>query len=133
MVRRSIDLRWEHGPGRGIVGLRGPGKACIGRRGFANRLACVLSTEALGQFLVGEQAHDGTGSRFSSLTNTRRNLQLHHQLVKMSGKFEPKVAVTLAPPKDDLISAEELAKANGASTPTPPSTSSSWDRWGSML
>ncbi|KAH6985975.1 cytochrome b5-like heme/steroid binding domain-containing protein [Ilyonectria robusta] len=32
----------------------------------------------------------------------------------MSGKFEPKVAVTLAPPKDDLISAEELAKANGA-------------------
>lgn len=31
----------------------------------------------------------------------------------MSGKFEPKVPVQLNPPKDDLISLEELAKANG--------------------
>ncbi|KAH7148571.1 cytochrome b5-like heme/steroid binding domain-containing protein [Dactylonectria macrodidyma] len=32
----------------------------------------------------------------------------------MSGKFEPKVPVTLAPPSDTIISVEELAKANGA-------------------
>ncbi|KAK3351792.1 cytochrome b5 [Neurospora tetraspora] len=32
----------------------------------------------------------------------------------MSGKFEPKVPVQLNPPKDDPISVEELAKANGA-------------------
>ncbi|KAK7415373.1 hypothetical protein QQX98_005912 [Neonectria punicea] len=32
----------------------------------------------------------------------------------MSGKFEPKTAVTLDPPKDDPISAEELARSNGA-------------------
>ncbi|KAK0635617.1 cytochrome b5-like heme/steroid binding domain-containing protein [Bombardia bombarda] len=32
----------------------------------------------------------------------------------MTGKFEPKTPVTLAPPKDDIISLEELAKANGA-------------------
>lgn len=31
----------------------------------------------------------------------------------MSGKFEPKVPVQLDPPKDDIISLEELAKANG--------------------
>lgn len=31
----------------------------------------------------------------------------------MAGKFEPKVPVQLDPPKDDPISAEELAKANG--------------------
>jgi membrane-associated progesterone receptor component len=31
----------------------------------------------------------------------------------MSGKFEPKVPVKLDPPKDDPISPEELAKANG--------------------
>lgn len=31
----------------------------------------------------------------------------------MSGKFEPKNPVTLNPPKDDPISQEELAKANG--------------------
>ncbi|KAI6781669.1 progesterone binding protein [Emericellopsis cladophorae] len=31
----------------------------------------------------------------------------------MSGKFEPKAPVNLNPPKDDPISAEELAKANG--------------------
>jgi len=31
----------------------------------------------------------------------------------MAGKFEPKVPVELAPPKDDIISAEELANANG--------------------
>lgn len=31
----------------------------------------------------------------------------------MSGKFEPKQPVTLAPPKDDPITVEELAKANG--------------------
>ena len=31
----------------------------------------------------------------------------------MSGKFEPKTPVQLAPPKDDIISLEELAKANG--------------------
>ncbi|CAM1500688.1 Fc.00g098500.m01.CDS01 [Cosmosporella sp. VM-42] len=30
----------------------------------------------------------------------------------MSGKFEPKTAVTLDPPKDDPISAEELARSN---------------------
>ncbi|VUC22632.1 unnamed protein product [Clonostachys rosea] len=33
----------------------------------------------------------------------------------MSGKFEPKAPVTLDPPKDDPISLEELAKANGKS------------------
>ncbi|KAJ4022311.1 hypothetical protein NW752_000486 [Fusarium irregulare] len=32
----------------------------------------------------------------------------------MAGKFEPKVPVNLDPPKDDIISKEELAKANGA-------------------
>jgi len=32
----------------------------------------------------------------------------------MSGKFEPKEPVQLAPPKDDPISVEELAQANGA-------------------
>lgn len=31
----------------------------------------------------------------------------------MAGKFEPKVPVKLDPPKDDPISVEELAKANG--------------------
>jgi membrane-associated progesterone receptor component len=31
----------------------------------------------------------------------------------MAGKFEPKTPVDLAPPKDDVITAEELAKANG--------------------
>ncbi|KAI4867328.1 cytochrome b5 [Hypoxylon rubiginosum] len=31
----------------------------------------------------------------------------------MASKFEPKVAVTLDPPKDDPISVEELAKADG--------------------
>jgi hypothetical protein len=34
----------------------------------------------------------------------------------MAGKFEPKVPVQLAPPKDDPISLEELAKANGTVT-----------------
>jgi hypothetical protein len=38
----------------------------------------------------------------------------------MAGKFEPKVPVQLAPPKDDLISLQDLAKANGtASHPRP--------------
>ena len=32
----------------------------------------------------------------------------------MSGKFEPKQPVQLDPPKDDIISLEELAQANGA-------------------
>lgn len=32
---------------------------------------------------------------------------------KMSGKFAPKVPVQLDPPKDDPISLEDLAKANG--------------------
>ncbi|KAJ0307079.1 hypothetical protein COL516b_004311 [Colletotrichum fioriniae] len=32
----------------------------------------------------------------------------------MSGKFEPKNPVTLAPPKDDPITLEELAKADGS-------------------
>lgn len=31
----------------------------------------------------------------------------------MSGKFEPKTPVELAPPKDDPITLEELAKADG--------------------
>ncbi|KAK4463980.1 cytochrome b5-like heme/steroid binding domain-containing protein [Cladorrhinum samala] len=31
----------------------------------------------------------------------------------MAGKFEPKAPVQLDPPKDDIISQEELAKANG--------------------
>jgi len=31
------------------------------------------------------------------------------------GKFEPKEPVQLAPPKDDSITVEELAKANGGS------------------
>lgn len=33
----------------------------------------------------------------------------------MAGRFEPKVPVTLAPPKDDPITLEELAAANGKS------------------
>ena len=33
--------------------------------------------------------------------------------ISMAGKFEPKVPVQLDPPKDDPISLEELAKANG--------------------
>ena len=33
--------------------------------------------------------------------------------VTMSGKFEPKTPVQLAPPKDDIISLEELSKADG--------------------
>ncbi|KAI0535433.1 cytochrome b5-like heme/steroid binding domain-containing protein [Xylaria digitata] len=32
----------------------------------------------------------------------------------MAGKFEPKVPVNLNPPKDDPITLEELAQANGA-------------------
>ncbi|KAI5858177.1 cytochrome b5 [Durotheca rogersii] len=32
----------------------------------------------------------------------------------MAGKFEPKVPVNLDPPKDDIISLEELAKADGS-------------------
>ncbi|KEY70311.1 hypothetical protein S7711_07008 [Stachybotrys chartarum IBT 7711] len=32
----------------------------------------------------------------------------------MSGKFEPKVPVTLNPPKDDPISLDELSQANGS-------------------
>ncbi|WZH43690.1 Cytochrome b5 [Fusarium acuminatum] len=35
----------------------------------------------------------------------------------MAGKFEPKVPVTLDPPKDDIISKEELAKANVSDHP----------------
>lgn len=31
----------------------------------------------------------------------------------MAGKFEPKVHVDLAPPKDDPITLEDLAKADG--------------------
>lgn len=31
----------------------------------------------------------------------------------MAGKFEPKVPITLNPPKDDPISIEVLAKADG--------------------
>lgn len=31
----------------------------------------------------------------------------------MSGKFEPKAPVQLAPPKDDIISLEELSQATG--------------------
>jgi len=34
--------------------------------------------------------------------------------VTMTGKFEPKEPVQLAPPKDDPISLEELAQATGA-------------------
>jgi hypothetical protein len=36
----------------------------------------------------------------------------------MAGKFEPKVPVNLDPPKDDIISREELAKANGTARPS---------------
>ena len=43
----------------------------------------------------------------------------------MAGKFEPKVPVNLDPPKDDIISKEELAKANG--TVTMPRRSASRD------
>ena len=32
----------------------------------------------------------------------------------MSGKFEPKTPVNLAPPKSDPISTEELAKCDGS-------------------
>jgi Ethanolamine utilization protein EutJ (predicted chaperonin) len=39
----------------------------------------------------------------------------------MSGKFEPKTAVQLNPPKDDVISQEELARSNGTTT-LPPAT-----------
>ena len=38
----------------------------------------------------------------------------------MAGKFEPKVAVQLNPPKDDPISVEELAKADGEQLLTDP-------------
>lgn len=31
----------------------------------------------------------------------------------MAGKFEPKVPVTLNPPKDDPITVEHLSKCNG--------------------
>jgi hypothetical protein len=34
------------------------------------------------------------------------------------GKFEPKTPVVLAPPKDDPITLEKLATANGIPTPT---------------
>ncbi|KAL4725380.1 hypothetical protein ACLX1H_007527 [Fusarium chlamydosporum] len=34
----------------------------------------------------------------------------------MAGKFEPKTPVSLDPPKDDIISKAELAKANGTVT-----------------
>jgi len=37
----------------------------------------------------------------------------------MSGKFEPKVPVKLDPPKDDPITPEELAKANGTQSHEP--------------
>ena len=37
----------------------------------------------------------------------------------MAGKFEPKQAVTLNPPKDDPISVEELAQANGTGSAAP--------------
>jgi hypothetical protein len=37
----------------------------------------------------------------------------------MSGKFEPKVPVKLDPPKDDPITPEELAKANGMQSHEP--------------
>lgn len=33
----------------------------------------------------------------------------------MAGKFEPKTPVNLDPPKDDPITLEELAKADGMS------------------
>jgi hypothetical protein len=35
----------------------------------------------------------------------------------MAGKFEPKVPVDLNPPKEDPISLEELAKADGKALP----------------
>lgn len=38
----------------------------------------------------------------------------------MSGKFEPKTPVKLDPPKDDPISVEDLAKANGKPQPAIP-------------
>ena len=41
-------------------------------------------------------------------------------ILTMSGKFEPKVPVQLNPPKDDLISVEDLAKANGKTSLTNP-------------
>ena len=34
-------------------------------------------------------------------------------MASMAGKFEPKVPVSLAPPKTDPISQEHLAKCNG--------------------
>lgn len=40
-------------------------------------------------------------------------LQNHIYTSKMSGKFEPKTPVNLNPPKDDPISLEDLAKADG--------------------
>lgn len=44
----------------------------------------------------------------------------------MSGKFEPKTPVQLAPPKDDVISLEELSKANGESLLVAGARSSRW-------
>ena len=41
----------------------------------------------------------------------------------MAGKFEPKVPVNLDPPKDDPISLEELAKADGESGSDQPTVS----------
>lgn len=43
--------------------------------------------------------------------------ELNSFTVTMSGKFEPKTPVNLAPPKDDPISPADLAKADGMSTP----------------
>lgn len=40
-----------------------------------------------------------------------------HNGITMSGKFEPKVPVTLDAPKDDPISLEELAMAKGEFAP----------------
>jgi hypothetical protein len=37
--------------------------------------------------------------------------------VTMSAKFEPKTQVELNPPKDDLISIEDLALCDGTSAP----------------
>lgn len=54
------------------------------------------------------------------LEHTRLSRTFATSTIAMSGKFEPKVPVTLNPPKDDPISLEELAKADGMYCPGHP-------------
>lgn len=79
---------------------------------------CVL--HKLGRGKVGTRLVFGTTASpspaFCMLCCFVINLsQSASQINKMAGKFEPKTPVVLNPPRDDPITLEELAKANGAS------------------